>query len=147
MNRLTRHGKRIVLEGLGWVLIVLGVAALVLPGPGLLMLFAGLALLATQYEWAERRLEPIQKAAFRTAEDSVKTWPRIILSTLFSLGLIVLGVAWGVHPGTPSWWPLADKFWLIGGWGAGGTLIASGILALGMIVYSFTHFRTPKHKR
>ena len=53
--------------------MLVGIAALVLPGPGLLALFAGVALLATQYEWAERRLEPVKKAALRGAADSVKT--------------------------------------------------------------------------
>ena len=38
--------KRVVVEGLGWILVVVGIAALVLPGPGLLALFAGVALLA-----------------------------------------------------------------------------------------------------
>ena len=54
--------KRIAIESLGWILVVVGIAALVLPGPGLLALFAGVFLLATQYEWAERRLEPVKKA-------------------------------------------------------------------------------------
>jgi hypothetical protein len=112
------------------------------------MLFAGLALLATQYEWAEKRVEPIRKVALKTAADSVRSWPRISVSVVFSLGLIALGILWGVRPAVPSWWPLAPKWWLIGGWGTGDTLIASGVLALGIIVYSFYVFRPkPKHKR
>jgi hypothetical protein len=141
MDFITRHGKRILIEGVGWLLMVAGIAALVLPGPGLLMLFAGMALLATQYEWAERRLEPIREAAFKTAADGVKTWPRIIFSVLLALGIIAAGIVWGIHPTVPSWWPLADKWWLIGGWGTGGTLIASGLIALAMIGYSFRKFR------
>ncbi|HWT56089.1 MAG TPA: PGPGW domain-containing protein [Candidatus Microsaccharimonas sp.] len=143
MKSLRHHARRIILEGLGWLLVVVGIAALVLPGPGLLALFAGLALLATQYEWAERRLEPVRKAALKTAADGVKTWPRICLSTLFSLGLIALGVMWGRHPAVPSWWPFANRLWLIGGWGTGATLIGSGLIALAMIIYSYTHFRHP----
>ena len=141
MDFIKRNAKRLLIEGLGWLLVVVGIAALVLPGPGLLAIFAGMALLATQYEWAERRLEPVRNAALRTAADSVKTWPRIIASTLFSIGLMGVGVVWGIHPSTPSWWPLADKWWLFGGWGAGGTLIASGLIALGMIIYSYLRFR------
>jgi hypothetical protein len=133
--------KRLLAESLGWLLVVAGIAALVLPGPGLLMLFAGMALLATQYEWAERRLEPIREAALKTAADGVKTWPRIIFSVLLALGIIAVGFVWGIHPTAPSWWPLADKWWLIGGWGTGGTLIASGVIALAMIAYSFHKFR------
>ena len=148
MDFVKRNGKRILVEGLGWVLVVLGVAALVLPGPGLLMLFAGMALLATQYEWAERRLKPIRRAALKTAADGVKTWPRIIISIFFCAILVNVGILWGIHPDAPAWWPLANgRFWLLGGWGAGGTLIASGLIAFAMIVYSAITFRsTNKHK-
>jgi uncharacterized protein (TIGR02611 family) len=141
MGFLKRNSKRILTESLGWLLVVVGLAALVLPGPGLLALFAGLALLSTQYEWAERRLQPVRKAAFKTAADSVKTWPRIVLSVCLALLLVLAGIVWGLRPAAPTWWPLANKLWLIGGWGTGGTLIASGILAIGMIIYSFFHFR------
>ncbi len=136
--------KRILVEGAGWILVLVGIAALVLPGPGLLALFAGVALLATQYEWAERRLEPVKKAALRTAADSVKTWPRILMSTLGVIWLIALGIYWGIGPEAPSWWPIADTWWLVGGWGTGATLIGSGILAGAMVVYSYLNFRDIK---
>lgn len=133
--------RPIAVEILGWILVLIGLAALVLPGPGLLALFAGLALLSTRYEWAERRLEPVKKAAFKTAHDSVSSTGRIISSLLAILTLIGVGIIWGIRPDVPAWWPLADKYWLIGGWGAGGTLIASGIIAAGMLIYSYIRFR------
>jgi hypothetical protein len=136
--------KRIVLEGLGWILVLVGIAALVLPGPGLLALFAGVALLATQYEWAERRLEPVKKAALRGAADSVKSWPRILLSAFGVLWLIGFGILWVLDPAVPSWWPIDEKWWLIGGLGTGVTLIGSGILAGAMVVYSYFNFREIK---
>jgi uncharacterized protein (TIGR02611 family) len=40
----------------GSVVVVVGLALLVLPGPGLLVLTAGLALLATEFAWAQRWL-------------------------------------------------------------------------------------------
>jgi len=133
--------KRVAVEGLGWILVVVGIAALVLPGPGLLALFGGVALLATQYDWAERRLEPVKKAALRAAADSVKTWPRILMSTAGVLSLIALGGYWVVSPPAPSWWPIDDKWWLAGGWGTGATLIGSGVIAGAMVVYSYLNFR------
>ena len=136
--------KRILVEGLGWILVLVGIAALVLPGPGLLALFAGVALLATQYEWAERRLEPVKKAALRTAADSVKTWPRILMSLAGVLWLIALGVYWIISPPAPSWWPVDDKWWLVGGVGTGATLIGSGIIAGAKVVYSYLNFRDIK---
>jgi uncharacterized protein (TIGR02611 family) len=135
--------KRIVLETLGWVLVVGGIAALVLPGPGLLGLFAGLALLSQQYEWAERRLAPVKKKALETAEDSVRTWPRIVGSSAAAVLLVAAGILWVLHPPAPAWWPLAERWWLSGGWGVGLTQILSGLIALAMIVYSYRRFRNP----
>ncbi len=133
--------KRIVVEGAGWVMVVAGIAAIALPGPGLLLLFGGLAILSQQYAWAARRVEPVQRKALQTAADSVQSWPRIVLSALFALGLIALRVFWGIRPPAPSWWPLRDSFWLLGGWGTGATLIFSGVVALAMLAYSFVKFR------
>lgn len=141
MKASTEKLKTLTILTLGWLLVAIGLAALVLPGPGLLALFAGLTLLATRYEWAERRLEPVKKAALKGAHDSVASTHRIIGSALAAGALIGLGIFWGVGAHTPNWWPLAEKYWLIGGWGTGGTLIGSGIIALGMIAYSFIHFR------
>jgi uncharacterized protein (TIGR02611 family) len=137
----TSRARRIALEALGWVLLVAGGAALILPGPGLLGVFAGLAILSQQYEWAERRVRPIEEMALKSAAQSVQTWPRILTSVMGALGLAAVGVFWGIRPDAPDWWPLADRWWLLGGWGTGGTLIASALIALATIVYSFKRFR------
>jgi hypothetical protein len=136
--------KRFVLESLGWLLVIGGLVALVLPGPGLLALFAGLALLSQQYEWARRRLEPVQQRALQTAADGVETWPRILASSLGVVVLIGLGIVWGVGPDAPGWWPLGDWWWLPGGWATGSSFIASGVIAMVLIVYSYRHFREIK---
>lgn len=132
--------RRVALETVGWVLVVAGIAALVLPGPGLLAIFAGLALLSQQYDWAEKRVEPVKERALKAAAESVETWPRIVLSTLIALAIIAAGVLWIWHPPAPSWWPVDEKWWLLGGWGTGTTQVASGLFAIGMIVYSYRRF-------
>lgn len=139
--RSKRVVRRILIEVIGWTLVVGGFAALVLPGPGLLMLFAGLALLSQQYEWAERRLRPIEVMALKSAAQGVQTWPRILASCTGALMIAAVGLAWGIRPDAPGVWPLADKWWLPGGWATAGTLIASSIIALATIVYSFRRFR------
>ncbi len=133
--------RRVVLETIGWILVVAGVAALVLPGPGLLMIFAGLVILSQEYEWAERRLEPVKVRALRGAAEGVETWPRIALSVSGALVLIACGVLWIVGPDVPSWWPVSDTFWLPGGAATGVTQVASGLIAVGLIVYSYRRFR------
>ena len=42
---------------LGFSALALGAAMLVLPGPGIVVIFAGLAILATEYAWARRYLK------------------------------------------------------------------------------------------
>jgi len=47
----------------GSVLLVVGIALLVLPGPGIPLIVAGLALLGTQFPWARRALEWLRARA------------------------------------------------------------------------------------
>ncbi|WP_035777155.1 PGPGW domain-containing protein, partial [Arthrobacter sp. H5] len=147
-SRFHRLAHRTGLEILGWTLVVLGFAALVLPGPGLLMLVAGLAVLSQQYAWAERRLHPVKEKAFQAAKIGVKTWPRIVVSCLSALAFMTVGIVWMIGPPVPGWWPpepgwwLANlNWWLPGGWGTGLSLVLSAIIALVLIVYSVRRFR------
>jgi uncharacterized protein (TIGR02611 family) len=133
--------RRVVLETIGWVLVVGGVAALILPGPGLLMLFGGLAILSHQYEWAERRLRPVERRAKQAAADSVETVPRIVLSSGGAAALVALGLLWVLRPTAPGWWPLRESWWLAGGWPTGITLAASGIIAGALVAYSVRKYR------
>ena len=137
---MTGAAKRIVLETLGWVLLLVGIAAIFLPGPGLLGIFAGLALLSQQYDWAERRVEPVRIRALRGAAEGVETWPRIVASVLGALLLMAFGVLWILSPPAPGWWPLDDSWWLPGGIWTGVTQVVSGIIALALIVYSYRRF-------
>jgi uncharacterized protein (TIGR02611 family) len=60
----------------GMVLLVTGIALLVLPGPGLALIIAGLALLATHFQWARRLLDWMRQrlhaatARFRHGDDA-----------------------------------------------------------------------------
>ncbi len=133
--------RRVALEVVGWVLVVAGIAALVLPGPGLLMIFAGLVILSQEYDWAEKRVEPVKVRALRGAAESVENWRRITFSSAFALGLIACGVLWIWSPDAPGWWPLGERWWLPGGPATGVTQVASGLIAIGLIVYSYRRFR------
>ena len=133
--------RRVGIEVAGWGLVMIGIAAIFLPGPGLLSLFAGLAILSQQYEWAERRVRPVEVMALKSAAQSVQTWPRILASVAGALALAAVGIFWGIGTDVPEWWPIADKWWLVGGWGTGATLIGSSLIALATIVYSFRRFR------
>ena len=129
--------KRLALESLGWFLVVAGVAALVLPGPGLLMLFGGLAILSQQYDWAERRMRPVEVRAKRAAAESVQSPLRIVLSVLGALWITATGALWLWRPDAPGWWPVDERWWLVGGLPTGITLVASGVVAFALIAYSY----------
>ena len=133
--------RRTGIEVAGWTLVVLGLAALVLPGPGLLMVVAGLAVLSLRYAWAHRWLHPLKVRAFRAAAQGVQTWPRIVGAVCGALTVIAAGITWGLWRQAPRWWHLRESWWLPGGWVTGGTLIASGIIALALVAYSYYRFR------
>lgn len=54
---IARNSKRIVVFLLGTVVLGSGLAMLVMPGPGVIVIIAGLAILATEFAWAERALD------------------------------------------------------------------------------------------
>ncbi|MGN6782455.1 MAG: PGPGW domain-containing protein [Marmoricola sp.] len=139
--RLRSTARRVVLETVGWLLVLAGIAALVLPGPGLVLLAAGLVLLAEQYPWAERRLEPVRAAALRAAREGVATWPRLLLSLSGAAALVALGALWAASPPAPEWWPIHERYWLAGGWGTAATLFLSGACAVGLLAWSWRRFR------
>jgi uncharacterized protein (TIGR02611 family) len=65
-----RNGRRIAVTVAGGIVILVGIALLVLPGPGWLLIFAGLAILSTEYVWARRLLEKARARA-EQAKDAV----------------------------------------------------------------------------
>lgn len=55
------RARRIVRIVLGFSALTLGAALLILPGPGIPVIFVGLAILATEYAWARRYLKKFKK--------------------------------------------------------------------------------------
>lgn len=140
-KRIPLWVRRTVVEVVGWTSVVAGIAALVLPGPGLLMIVAGLAVLARQYHWARRHLTPLKARAQHAAALGVRTIPRIAASCLSAFIIMGLGVLWVAQPDVPVWWSFEDTWWLFGGVGVGISLLVSSLIALVLIVYSVRRFR------
>ena len=132
--------RKTLLTLLGWVLVLVGVVALILPGPGLLLLLAGLVVLSQEYEWAERRVEPVKRQAFKVAKLGVSTWPRILMSAAAAIGLVALGLLWWNDPEIPEVGPVGPALPL-GGWPTGSSIVLSGVIAFGLLVYSVFRFR------
>jgi uncharacterized protein (TIGR02611 family) len=60
-----RSSKRVAVSVVGAALVLAGLAMFVLPGPGILVVGLGFAILATEYVWAATALEQMKKAANR----------------------------------------------------------------------------------
>ncbi len=56
-RRVASTAKRLLVICAGFTLCGAGLIMLVLPGPGILIIFIGLLVLSTEYAWAERALE------------------------------------------------------------------------------------------
>ncbi|MGI8614299.1 MAG: PGPGW domain-containing protein [Nocardioidaceae bacterium] len=124
----------------GWLLVLAGIAALALPGPGLLLLLAGLVILSQEYDWAGRRVEPVKERAFEAAAAGVRTWPRVVLSALGALAVVAVGVVWWLDPVIPTVWIIGPRLPL-GGWSTGLGVVVSGLAALALLAYSMRRFR------
>ena len=60
-NRRTTHVLlKVVVLAVGGSLVAAGLAMLVLPGPGLAAIALGLVVLATEFAWATRILDPLR---------------------------------------------------------------------------------------
>lgn len=124
----------------GWLLVLVGLVALALPGPGMLLLLAGLVVLSGEYSWAERRTEPVRRKAFEAAHAGVATYVRITLSAASACLVIATGVVWWVDPEIPEVGPIGPHL-PFGGWTTGSGIVLSGLVALGLLVYSALKFR------
>jgi uncharacterized protein (TIGR02611 family) len=57
MNKAKRHAKRTAIGIAGGLVVIVGIIAIPYPGPGWLIVFTGLAILSTEFEWAQRILD------------------------------------------------------------------------------------------
>lgn len=58
-----QHARRVIKIVVGFTLLGLGVAMLVLPGPGIVAIMLGLAILAAEFVWARRLLDRLKTTA------------------------------------------------------------------------------------
>jgi hypothetical protein len=64
---LLRWARKGAITAIGTGMLAGGVAMLVLPGPGLAVIALGLAVLATEYDWAARLFAGLRQRASRAA--------------------------------------------------------------------------------
>ena len=64
------HARQLVVLVIGLTLLLVGVALLVLPGPAMVVIPLGLAVLGTEFVWARRLLRRIKNQAVRLTESN-----------------------------------------------------------------------------
>jgi uncharacterized protein (TIGR02611 family) len=58
-----RSGRRLGVSLAGFAVLAAGLVMMLTPGPGLLLIIVGLAILGTEYAWAKRLLEKAREQA------------------------------------------------------------------------------------
>jgi tellurite resistance protein TerC len=66
-NAYYRWAKRIAVSVIGFTVLLVGVAMLVLPGPALVVIPAGLAILGLEYAWARAWLARVKAKGAQVA--------------------------------------------------------------------------------
>jgi len=69
-----QQARKVVVFVVGITMVLVGMALLVLPGPGTLVIFAGLAMLSIEFAWAGRLLRKIKsetKGGFKKMRDYI----------------------------------------------------------------------------
>ena len=87
--------KRVLVGIVGGLVTVIGVVALIAPGPGWLIIFAGLGILGTEFAWAARALKTAKGVASR-AVDSAKIAKRqkLLIFAVIAFSALALLVIW-----------------------------------------------------
>jgi len=61
--------KRIIITIIGFTVLIIGMAMIVLPGPAIIVIPLGLAILASEFLWARRLLKRIKNTLRRQKEE------------------------------------------------------------------------------
>ncbi|MFI0408290.1 TIGR02611 family protein [Actinomadura sp. 3N508] len=114
-NRLLNTAWRLGVFAVGSAVLLGGLVMMVTPGPGILGIVVGLAILATEFAWAQRALQRAKAAADRAKEQALDPRARrrnLVLGTLTAvlaaatltayLALYGLVVPWNIE--NPTFW-------------------------------------------
>lgn len=113
---------KVIITTVGSLVLGAGVVMMVTPGPGIVGIILGLAILASEYEWADRWLvkakEKAHEARVRAEQMDPRVRRRRILLALLMFVVVVGGVA--VYVIAFGWPTLAVSGWNwvqgLGGW-------------------------------
>ena len=58
--------KKIVVTVIGFIVLIIGIVLIVFPGPAFIVIPIGLAILASEYEWAKKAFDKIKRRVQKT---------------------------------------------------------------------------------
>jgi uncharacterized protein (TIGR02611 family) len=92
---------RVVVAIFGFLVVLAGLAMLVLPGPGLLVIAIGLGILALEFVWAERLLERTVDKMEEAADTVKRSSPAqqalaVAFLALAAVGIVAATILWDV---------------------------------------------------
>ncbi len=73
---MAHQSVRLSVAAVGFTVLVVGLVLLVTPGPGLLVIIAGLAILAHEFAWAAIALDKAKARAAMAKEAALRRAPR-----------------------------------------------------------------------
>lgn len=110
MVSLYRRGRRAGIALLGGIVLLLGIVAIPYPGPGWLIVFAGLGILATEFEWAKRLLD-YARVKYDAWQVWLKNQPMLIKVVFWTLTAVIV----------------VTTIWLLNGYGLINALLNLGL--------------------
>ena len=72
---MAHQSVRLSVAALGFAVLAVGVVLLITPGPGLLVIIAGLAILAHEFAWAAIALDKAKRRAAQAKEAAMRRAP------------------------------------------------------------------------
>ena len=100
MTKLRERIKKILIAIAGTLVLIVGIIAIPYPGPGWLIVFAGLGILSIEFDWAKRLLQYL-RSKYDAWNSWIKRQNRFVQSVTFILTTFVVIVT----------------IWLINGYG------------------------------
>lgn len=94
IHRLKKYSKRILTAVTGGAVVIIGAVLIPYPGPGWLIVFAGFAILATEFEFAEKTLDWLKEKYEVWAKWLRRQHAVVQLAVLALTGLVVLTTVW-----------------------------------------------------
>lgn len=105
--------SKIIITVVGTLVFLAGVVMLVTPGPAFVMIPLGLAILATEWDWADRMLQVAKKKAIEAKERAEAMDPKVRRRRLLLTGLAFIIVVGGgaTYVAVYDWPSIAVSSW------------------------------------